>query len=251
MTSDILLHMRGRMKSRHFLKCAGVAVFHCLSVAPASQAVEMLNNLNENTVGASFVGYADFFDPNPPVVIWAGSRFVTDNSASSFQLESVTLSMAAGSDDSGGFSVAIYEDVGSAPGAVPLEILDGDDNPFAAGEYTYTSLLGLLLAPNTSYWVVARGVEDGGLYGWNVQDAEVEPPPFPFTGPWTIPDTATHITSFNLEGGDNWNSATDGYPRQFSIDATAVPEPSYLAVLAVLGGMAICARRKAARRVVS
>lgn len=214
------------MKLQRFHAVA--AIFTCLIAVPASRATVMVSNLAETTFSSFPVG-----------VWWAGNRFITDSSAPSFQLDSVTLSMDAASATDGGFFVAIYSDGIGEPGSL-LGTLSGSSNPAAAGQYTCLST-GLSLAANTSYWVVAGAGSGGGTYNWNLTGD-----PFSYTGPWQIPATDTHITSFSA-GGDNWNTLpNDSFPRQFSISATAVPEPTISTLLMMAGTLAlgIVRRRK-------
>lgn len=222
------------MNSSRFLKLAGLAVIAAFAEIPEVRAAVMVSNLNETPVSSFPVGQSNW---------WAGNQFITDASAASFQLDSVTLSMDTAMNTGGGFFVAIYSNGVGEPGT-QLELLSGVANPATAGEYTYTST-GLTLAPNTSYWVVA-GISGGtGIYPWKVEnDAEVH-----FTGPWQIPSTDTHITSFQ-NGGDNWRNDLphDGFARLFSVSATAIPEPATMQVLLFGGVAAVIALARSARR---
>lgn len=182
-------------------QCLSLSIVVALALsasAPDARAAVMVSNLAEPTFSSFPVGFW-----------WMGSQFLTDASASATP---------------GNFFVAIYSNASGKPGVL-LEMLAGSSNPAAAGNYSYTST-GLSLTSNTSYWVVA-GVSSGGAagsgYNWTLAGD-----PFHFTGPWTIPATDTHITSYD-QGGANWNDLpNDAYPRQFSVSATAVPEPSAL-----------------------
>jgi hypothetical protein len=118
-----------------------------------------------------------------------------------------------------------------------LEALSGSANPAAAGNHTYTSS-GLVLAPSTSYWIVAGVTAGAGDYTWNMTNSNS------YTGSWSIPSTATHIYSFDL--GSNWESAADGFPRKFSISASAIPESSTTAALLATAaiGAAVWWRRR-------
>ncbi|MGH8046031.1 MAG: choice-of-anchor R domain-containing protein [Chthoniobacterales bacterium] len=213
----------------HCLKFALAAAL-ILGMAPDSEADVMVTNLTEPT-----------FSTFPVSSWWAGNRFITDNSAPSFLLDSVTVKMDTADAMPGNFFVAIYSHATDGPGTL-LQTLTGNTNPATAGDYTYTSS-GLSLAPNTSYWVVT-GVSSGGVGGsgylWKLSGD-----PFNFTGPWTIPATDTHITSIGA-GGENWRTDLphDAYPRQFSVSATAVPEPAVF-VLVGLGVVTLLLRRRA------
>lgn len=222
------------MNSLRFLKLAGLAAAAFLEI-PETRAAVMVTNLNILAPLSTFpVGMNNW---------WAGNRFITDGSAASFQLDAVTVSMDAAANTGGGFFIAIYSNGVGEPGT-QLELLSGTANPAAAGEYTYTST-GLTLAPNTSYWVVAGIAGGSGIYPWKLENLEE----VHFTGPWQIPATNTHISSFQ-NGGDNWRNDLphDGYARLFSVSATPVPEPSTMQVLLFGGGTAVIALASRARR---
>jgi len=206
---------------------AALAAALVLGMSPDSEATVMVSNLDQ-----------PMFSSFPVGAWWGGNQFITDNSASSFLLDGVTIKMDTASATPGNFFVAIFSSAGDRPGTL-LETLSGSSNPAAAGNYSYTST-GLSLAPNTSYWVVA-GVSSGGSggtgYNWVVSDET-----FSYSGPWVIPTTDTHITSAPA-GGTDWNNfINDGYPRHFSVSATAVvPEPS-VCVLVGFGAAALLLR---------
>jgi hypothetical protein len=180
-----------------------------------SDGAIMVSNLDENVALFFSVGANDD---------WAGSRFITDGSSPSFTLQSITVGLA-NAEGGGGFFVALFSDAGGLPG-IALEPLTGSDDPLSEGDYEYTSS-GISLAPNSSYWVVAGIQETGGTFNWKAAGSQ-----FNFTGPWTIPSTNTHITSFPA-GGSTWNTSfnNDGFPFLFSVSAVAVPEPSTAVLL--------------------
>ena len=71
------------------------------------------------------------------------------------QLSSVLLGIGAGGVSGGGFSVSLYDAIGTSPynpAFSALYTLSGEANPFAAGNYTYTG--SYALAANTDYWIV-------------------------------------------------------------------------------------------------
>ena len=181
-------------------------------MAPSgARAAVMVSNLAETLFSSSPLAFG----------FWFGNRFVTDGSADSFTLDNVVWDLGDASDTSGNFFAGIYSDQSSQPG-VQLELLSGTPNPAGAGDYTFTSA-GLSLAPNTSYWIVAGVTSGSGSYSWNLTASNSH------AGPWSIPSTATHIYSFDQ--GAIWQTASDGFPRQFSVSATAVPEPANLTVI--------------------
>lgn len=206
-----------------------VALLTGLGFGMPLPAATVVSNLDQPTFGSSPVSTA----------FWFGNRFVTDASSLGFTLESVTISLGLPGDSSSGLFVALYSDDSSHPG-LPLEMLSGTASPAVDGDFTYTSL-GLVLAPNTSYWIVAGVAAGAGNYSWKVTDSNL------FTGSWSIPPTATHIYSFNQ--GGQWEPAQDGFARQFSVAAIAVPEPSSVACLGLGGGAWIVFRRRQVSRI--
>lgn len=224
------------MNSSRFLKLAGLAACVAFAAIPESRADVVLTNLDEEVAGGSPVG--NFMGTN----LWWGSRFVTDISAPSFELESVVLDMAAPEfiNATGSFFVAIYSDVSNEPGMKLGENLIGTDNPSTAGEYTYMAS-GQTLFAGTSYWLVAGVTNETALYSWNASQT------MGWDGSWTIPAMATHIHSlFGGSGGTDWDTASPESPRVFSISASPIPEPATIQgfLLAGITAFAFAARQR-------
>jgi hypothetical protein len=194
-------------------------------VVPISNAEVMVSNLDQPAgVGGTPIALGFF---------WFGTAFVTDASASSFTLDSVTLKLGDASNVSGNFFAAIYSSVASLP-ATQLELLSGTANPATAGNYTFTST-GLNLSSNTTYWVILGVSSGAGAYSWIMPSTDT------YTGPWTIPTMATHAHSENQ--GGSWATG-DGFARQFSVSAVAVPEPSSCVLLGAGVGILLLLRSR-------
>jgi hypothetical protein len=169
---------------------------------------------------------------------WIGQTFTMGGSSAT--LSSVVLAMAADNTviPSGNFFVSVYDanGAGSTPG-ISLATLTGSANPATAGNYIYTG--SLLLAANTTYYIVAGVSSGNAVYEWAAHAGE---------------DVGTIGYSDSFDGGATWN--TDNTPPgTVFTDSTfnmkingdiSVPEPSTigLVVVGLLGVLGI-RRRKA------
>jgi hypothetical protein len=175
---------------------------------------------------------------------WLAAGFFTGTNADGYVLDSVQLALADGSGSPSGFTAMIYAQNHIIPGAVlpgsSLGTLNGSLNPVTSGIYTYTPASSLALSPSTPYFIVltAGTTVANGAYWWN-QSA------FPpgSTGVWGADNAVLHSS----DGISDWFSDPYPYPysglAQFSITATAVPEPRVLSLFA-LGGLCFLWRRR-------
>jgi hypothetical protein len=143
-------------------------------------------------------------------------------------LAGITLSMfTASSESAAGFSVAIYNGIGTTGPTGLFGTLSGSTTPVTTGLYSYTTP-GLSLLADTTYWIVATApttptnthfrilsttstAEDaGGFVGWSIGDSR-----------W--------LTN---NGGASWFNTTTGQLPFFSVQLMSVPEPSTFALLA-------------------
>jgi hypothetical protein len=186
-----------------------------LERAPAQGVITFLDNTSQPIAGNNGLGNTTF-DPRIDV------EFQTGTNAAGYTLNSVSFLMANAS-------------TAPSPTAFEIDVLAADDstemflpfsvssNPITAGLYTY-SVPSVLLAANTDYWLSCHN-PGSGTYEWDYADNT----------------TATTVGGWSITGniGPAGTSAS-GIPM-FAISATAVPEPSSLAMLAmgtilVLGG---------------
>jgi hypothetical protein len=199
-----------------------------LSAPPTAhaQGTTYISNLGETPSGSLPVGSDS----------WAAVLFRTGTNSGGYFLNSFQLAMMNASGDPSGFSVMLYNNVGTAgpqPGS-SLASLTGSSSPSTAGIYIYTPATDLMLSAMTSYYVVltAGTPVANGAYEWS--------------------DAGTF--SYNLSGG--WNTSpcersTDGsswfynwhIDPVFAINASPVPEPSTAAVVG-LGLLALVLRRR-------
>ena len=175
-----------------------------------SQGTVYLSNLDESANGISTMNGAQ--------------SFVTGSASDGYLLDSVTLLMGQWAGGSGSFSVLVFSNVVVNPTENLVGTLEGNTDPASAGEYVYTAS-DIILAPNTTYWIVTGG------YAWQ------------FT------------SSGNYASANGWNmaaaiinagaAAPPGSQLQFALNATPVPEPSIFSLF--VPGCLILGLRRSSR----
>ena len=183
-----------------------------------AQGTTYLSNLSDPTITNVALGSDS----------WIAAGFGTGPNAGGYLLDSVQLLLGAASGNPAGFSVAIYSKSGNSP-QNNLGNLIGADDPAAGGVYLYTAS-GLALSRSTPYYVVVTAATPvaQGAYSWA---AASNPAPFNSFG-W-----GGGVYDYSADGS-TWNYFRVDFP-QFAINATAVPEPSTLA----LAGLGLAALR--------
>ena len=147
------------------------------------------------------------------------------------QLSSVLLGIGTGGVSGGGFSVSLYNAIGTSPynpAFSALYTLSGEANPYTAGNYTYTG--SYALAANTDYWIVLASTS--GTY----YDLKSDSAPSVGTSPYGY--AGRYLTSWSVYGPGNY------LDMQIS-GLSAVPEPSEWAAISfgVLGVVWVAKRR--------
>ena len=138
--------------------------------------------------------------------------FTTGNTPTA--LSSVSISMNDGqaglSGSLGTFALALYSDSPGSPGNC-LMILSGTNSPAVAGIYTYTNPFALVLAANTTYWIVGSSSNSTGTSGYK----------------WVLTSYATldsgSIWTLGVDeerdGSNSWET-NSGYYLEFSVAVT-------------------------------
>ena len=194
----------------------GIILFIIGLFAPrltAAQGAPYVSNLGQTPTGSASIG-SD---------AWIAQRFIAGTYPGGYSLNSVQLLMDAASGSPSGFNVSIYSSL-SGGSYNNLGNLVGSD-PSAGGLFTYATS-GIMLSPWTAYYVVVTAATPvaQGAYVWSAAHA--------FTDggdAWTIDNLY-----FSSADGSSWTAHQRSAVYQLAFYATAVPEPTTLA-LAWLG----------------
>ncbi len=203
-----------------------VIALHILSYN--SHAIEIVSNISETTISFFSIGQNDG-DTLGDVTEAQG--FTTGNNAQGYIFNNTVLDIDNAVGSPSNFEVKLYNASGSDPGSV-IDTLSGDNNPATVGEYTYTPGSSINLSANTTYFIAAfaQGAAGDNYYKLNVTISASQTS----SDGWTIAD----LDNFSDNNGTTWMQIPPA-PNvfQFSIDATAVPEPADYTV--IFGGMAL------------
>ena len=177
--------------------------------------------------------------------------FTTGDQVGGYEFSSLTLGFddAVGS-PSGSIFISLYSYVANdVPNAGSLlASLAGNMQPTTAGNQSYTSSGSLFLSASTSYWFLigVTGLGSGESYTVKSTYYTDSETPTPNPSGWTV--DAIDFYQYVDGSGVVWSGATPVTPETgaslaFSIDATPVPEPSTLGLMAG-GGVLLLARRR-------
>jgi hypothetical protein len=162
--------------------------------------------------------------------------FTTGTSATF--LDEITLEMASAFATGGGFQLSLFSDNVGAPGVDLGVTFSGSTNPATAGQYSYTPTSSFTLLASTSYWVVATVPHvspPDRYYRWlDTENLSESGEPG-----WSIGASVF----WDFVGGSHTAWIGSGRSLLFSVEATAVPEPS-LSLLLLGGCGALLLRRR-------
>ncbi len=161
---------------------------------------------------------------------WLSTWFQTGPSPAGYSLNSIHLSMGTATGNASGFSVMLWDfqqqqSIANLTGSAPA----------TNGLYTY-SAANFFLQPSSVYWFAIKGGTPAatGSFHWNYS---------PLVG--FIPGVdgwdggGAYQTSID---GQQWSRLGNVGTLQFAVNATAIPEPSGLALFG-LGGLLLLTRR--------
>jgi hypothetical protein len=144
------------MRLFHFLhRIAPCTVVLLLSAALRADVV--LSNLG--TPAAAGLG-------TPNANRYFAQAFKTPAGTSAWSVNRVTLNMAAATNASGNFFVAIF--AGDTQPTKPTRYIGSlsGPNPATAGQYAFEATTDLILSPGTTYWLVTGCTSGSGNYRW-------------------------------------------------------------------------------------
>lgn len=158
--------------------------------------------------------------------------FMTDGSARSFKLNSVTFNAFAANTL---IDCVIYNDVDGAPhsqlGFVRMTM------PGTPADYTF-NFSNVTLQPNTEYFVGLYGIGGGSVWEWSTVSS-------PAIGSWTLPSTTVQASP-----DDYYWSAGDeaAYPIMQIVATAMVPEPANVALGGALIALGVALARRKSRK---
>jgi hypothetical protein len=195
----------------------GIILFIIGLFAPrltAAQGTLCVSNLSQTPTGSASIG-SD---------AWIAQHFITGTDSDGYSLNSVQLLMNAASGGPSGFNVSIYSSPGNGAPGSSLGSLSGFD-PAVGGLFTYTTSA-IMLSPSTFYFVVVTAATPVslGAYVWSAAQSFTQG-----SMHWVIDNDY-----FSSANGSTWTGIDRQNVFQLGIYATAVPEPTTLA-LAGLG----------------
>ncbi len=191
-----------------------------LSLLPKLHAVVLVSNITNATPFGSSVADTS----------WLADSFTTD--AQSYTLNNVNVDMDA-TTGGGNFVLSIFDDNSGEPGSLITNgTLSGETNPNLDQVYTYITTATVNLAASTTYWVVAAETLGTNFFSWSATFDAAE------SGTGTIGD----VGKFSSNQGVSWNNNT--IIQRFSVDVTAVPEPSDYAAIFGIGAIVLVYYRR-------
>jgi hypothetical protein len=216
---------RGGRRISALLLCGVILAVNSPRIALGQ--VTYISNLSDPSVGGPL--YPVYNDNS------YANEFATGANAQGYNLNSIQVLMGSqpGEVATSGFVTSIYSNSGGEPG-VDLGDLSGSSDPVTPGTYTYTAS-GITLSPLTDYWVVLASTGNAPGVIWDATESTS----YISSNGWSL---STRGVSNNQ--GTGWMPVQlANFYGQFSVTATAVPEPHTLALAAIALPALFCRRK--------
>lgn len=184
---------------------------------------------NSTTLDVSSQIFATKFTTGSGPITVTGASAVLENSGAPDRFGAATYEATIWSDHSSGLFPQPSGLVGTF-----------DTNPSLPEGASFTTIgftsTGIVLDPNTSYWLGIRAIS-GGKFGWSYTGSDTETA----EAGWSIDNSLTANSADTGAGWSNTSTAFGNSVGRFSI--SGVPEPTSLALLG-LGGLLVTRRRR-------
>lgn len=194
----------------HTSKAMALAGLTSLCLISETQAITIISNLTSTTTFS--------VSGNISASVWGAQQFTTD--AQEYALDQITLLLQTSNnaDTTSPLEVYLYSDNSGEPGS-QLAVFTGDLTPVTTlntrTPFSYTPTAAFNLEASTSYHILLKSSGDG-FYNWGL--------PFNGTINLTGPGSASANRESSTDSGSSWNQVAT--PFFFSVEGTAVPEPS-------------------------
>jgi hypothetical protein len=215
---DVLQNQLRQHMSRFLIPSISILVM-CLPTGSQALAASVIYD-NSGSAWTSNVSVSSYF--------YQAQSFRTESEPS--YLHTVSLGLLANDGTEAPFFVQLFD--GLYPGlGTPIATLSGPTNP-GTGMITYSTSGSVLLAPDSTYWVLARayGATDSGTYyGWRIADND----------PSVGLDSGRNI--YYADTTQQWVGPSG--PGDLVMTVEVVPEPSVM-LLGVFAASALVVRRR-------
>ncbi len=173
-----------------------------------------VSNLAETTAGT--VGIVGRYSNT---VYRHASAFSTGSNSGGYDLSSVTLGVWQIQGSPTALNLTIHADSGGNPAGSATHTLTGT-SPTAGGDHTYTCPGTCKLEPNTVYHlVIAASLPASGNHYYGIDRTTSDNQTnTPSTAGWSI----GNVYKYNWPGFNFWNTNTDSYIHQFTVNATPI-----------------------------